>query len=379
MLICSECGARQRRRGRTVRCAHCGGRASVELVVCPHCGRNLRPAGPRWALLLAALLLVVLAGLWALGRLPIEQVQQEIAFTRARLAGLVQIHTANFPVVELPTPESVAGLVSPAPQSPTPSPTRPPTGTPSPTRSPMTVTVSTPAATPTRAATGTPATATLTATALSATATLTRPAAASPTGTATSAVAGTKYRLQAGDSLASIGERFDIPWETIAAANGLTAESLLLPGQELIIPAPGATVSPVATPRPRPTATPAPPTATATPALPAPVLLNPGDGSPFSGEKETIVLEWQAVGGLPAGAEYQITIHYQTNGATQSHIWRTPLTSTRVPLWLWNKADQPGRRYTWFVTVVQVTTDGKGGERIVPLSPPSQLRTFSWT
>jgi murein DD-endopeptidase MepM/ murein hydrolase activator NlpD len=198
-----------------------------------------------------------------------------------------------------------------------------------------------------------------------------------PSGTATRGVVGTTYRIQAGDSLAGIGERFGIPWETIAAANNFTADSLLLPGQEIIIPAPGATVQPIATPRPRPTSTPVPPSPTPTPSLPAPVLINPGDGASFSGDKANIVLEWQAAG-LPPGAEYQITVQYLAGGVRQTSFWHMPVTSMRVPPWLWGLADQPARRYTWFVTVVQVTTDGKGGERIIPLSPPGQPRTFSW-
>ena len=42
------------------------------------------------------------------------------------------------------------------------------------------------------------------------------------------------------------------------------------------------------------------------------------------------------------------------------------------------RADQPDRKYTWFVRVVQVTTDGQGGERVIPLSPPSGMRAFYW-
>ncbi|HEX9118475.1 MAG TPA: zinc ribbon domain-containing protein, partial [Anaerolineae bacterium] len=50
MLVCPECGARQRRQARTVRCAYCHRLAPADLAVCPHCGRALRPLVPRPAL-----------------------------------------------------------------------------------------------------------------------------------------------------------------------------------------------------------------------------------------------------------------------------------------------------------------------------------------
>ena len=50
VVICPECGARQRRGISSVRCARCGHRVSLGLTVCPHCGRDVHPAGPRWGL-----------------------------------------------------------------------------------------------------------------------------------------------------------------------------------------------------------------------------------------------------------------------------------------------------------------------------------------
>lgn len=431
MIVCPECGARQRRRTRTVRCARCGGRASVEMTICPHCGRNLRPAGPRWLLWLAGLLLVITIGLWAVGRLPVERIRQEAARGRERLAGLVQ-------VAELASPTPV----SPTPRPPTATPTRTPTITPSrtPTAVPRTATPTITASpeqartytvqsgdsleiigaklgvpwqaiaaengisantmlqigqklrlpaptaapsprasatpTPTRQTTGSPAPgASPTLTSATVTATATQPAS---TATPAASPGVTIYRVQAGDTLAEIGLRFGVAWEAIAAANKITADTPLQVGQELVIPPAGAPAPPTAAPRPRPTATPAPPTATSTPSLPAPLLTNPGDGTPFSGDGANIVLEWQAVPGFLSGAEYQITVRYLAGGSLQTRTWRTPLTSTRAPLWLWGLADQPARQYTWFVTVVQVTTDGKGGERVIPLSQPSQPRSFTW-
>ncbi len=59
VVICPECGARQRRQASSVRCASCHGRVPLTLSVCPRCGRDVRPAGPRWGLWLAAAIAMV--------------------------------------------------------------------------------------------------------------------------------------------------------------------------------------------------------------------------------------------------------------------------------------------------------------------------------
>lgn len=410
--------------------------------MCPRCGRNLRPAGPRWLLWLAGLLLVVIAGLWLVGRLPVERIRQELTRTREQLTGLVQVAELASPTPGSPTP------VPPTPtptRSPTPSPSRTPTvaprtATPSATVSPtpaLTYTVQSgdsleiigarlglpwqaiaaenginantmlqvgqklrlPAPTPAPSATASPTGAptatrsptittaptavTPASTAIGAqsptvapTATPTRPA---PTATPAAAAGPTTYRVQAGDSLAGIGQRFGVAWEAIAAANNITADTTLQVGQELVIPASGAPLPPTATPRPLPTATPVPPTATPAPSLPAPGLVNPGDQASYSGSEAVIELIWRTDYSLPPGAQYQVTIRWTQGGAAQTYpLPSTPLTSIRVPLWLFGLADQPAREYKWFVTIVQVTTDGKGGERVIPLGQPSQSRTFTW-
>jgi len=40
VVICPECGARQRRQASSVRCATCHSRVPLTLAVCPHCGRE---------------------------------------------------------------------------------------------------------------------------------------------------------------------------------------------------------------------------------------------------------------------------------------------------------------------------------------------------
>ena len=91
IVICPECGARQRRQATSVRCASCHSRIPVTLSICPHCGRDVRPAGPRWGIWLVIAIGLVVMVLWGLGKLPIEQIGQEITGVKTKVAGLVQV------------------------------------------------------------------------------------------------------------------------------------------------------------------------------------------------------------------------------------------------------------------------------------------------
>jgi len=395
--------------------------------------------------------MLLLVGLWGLGRLPVAQIQQEIARTRANLLSLVQIPDLSVPTPAVTSMRTAAqpGVLAAAPVVPRPttsvpeptaasvvlatSPTpEPATATPEPGAGPST----TPAANtytvqegdtlagigarlgipwqllaatnglnansvlmpgqrlllpePTATALPMPES---TATPVAATATPEPTLAAatpspSPTGIPGMMAAGVGatptsgpviYRVQPGDILVNIGARFGVPWQAIAAANNLAPTTTLRVGQELIIPPPGAPLPPTPTPRPRPTATPLPPTPTPAPAYPAPVLLNPADGTPYSGSTAFIELTWEPVPGLPGDAQYQVVIRWSENGVEQEHLLPpTTRTGVQVPAWLWGRADKPARQYIWFVTAVQVTADGQGNQQIIPLSPPSPSRVFFW-
>lgn len=395
-VLCPECGTRQRRRAGAVHCARCFKAVPLGLTVCPHCGRDVRPAGPRWEWWAVGLIALVLVSLWGLGKLPIEQAARELQTVRERVSGLVQVlGPANAPsaapsagpVSATATPAQVQALArvtaTPAAAMPLPSSTPLSQAAPGETTEAAELVTPSPAAAataavaaatvtpePTAAPTGTP-----TATPLpSPTATL-RPPTATPTAARSTASGATTYRVQSGDTLSSIATRFGITWEALAAANGLTSRSTLRVGQELTVPLPGAAVPPAATPAPRATATPAPPSPTPQPQLAAPILLDPADQSNASPLME---LTWQPVIGMGLDGQYQVVVRWVEQGAPQEHYWFTTSTGTAVPTWLAGRADQPTRKYTWFVRVVTVTTDGQGGERVIPLSPDSQSRVFYW-
>lgn len=343
---------------------------------------------------------LALFSLWALDRLPVERVVSEAIAFRDRVSGLVQVLG---PVVSSPSllatePQATPALVGLLPESPTPeplpsptasptpvppTPTQEPTGTPeAPTAAENSVAEAEatqgtetpgPALTPTARATAAP-----TPTPSPTPAATRSPTLPPPTATPARSGGRVTHRVQEGDTLSTIAARYGITWQELAAANGLNARSVLRIGQELIIPLPGAALPPTATARPRLTPTPVSPTATPLPQLAAPVLKNPGDGASYSGGDTFVELSWEPVAGMGPADQYLVVVTWVEQGMPMDHRWSTAATGARVPPWLWGKADQPARKYTWTVQVVRVTTDGKGGEVVIPLSPPSPPRVFYW-
>ena len=152
-------------------------------------------------------------------------------------------------------------------------------------------------------------------------------------------------------------------------------------------PTPAYTPTPTvtATYTPTPTHTPTP-TATPTPSitLPAPRLINPGDNAAYSGGNALIELQWEPLpGGLPVGAEYVVHVGVRVGPGPQDIEWRLvepvgPNTTFYVPNWLFGQAPQPfGRAYPWYVQVGIVHRDGEQVQ-IIPISQPSEIRTFFW-
>jgi len=189
------------------------------------------------------------------------------------------------------------------------------------------------------------------------------------------------YVVKPGDTLSGIAEKVERTVAALAAYNKITDPTSIQVGQELRIP-PADYVPPTPTPR-RPTKTPTPtPTATPSITLPAPVLLSPGDTTPFQGQNSLIELVWQALPtGIPAGAEY--VVHVGVKVGDNQVDWRLtePVGSNtrfHVPAWLFGQAPQQfGRTYVWYVQVGYVTRNGDKVQ-ITPISQPSEHRVFYW-
>ena len=265
VVICPECGARQRRGLSAIRCARCGDRVSLGLTICPHCGRDVHPAGPRWGLWLAGFAVVIIAGLWGLGALPVERIVEQVSSIETRVAGIIKVFgpSGDSSAEAAPTPQMAALSKPTGTVAPTRRPTRTPTEAPTAIIAPAGEITTTAALTSTGAITATLAL-TPTLAAETPTVTPTLEPTATPTATETPTAVPTEtptpvptntpvpgrttYKVKSGDTLSSIASQFGIPWQDLAAANGLNSRSTLRVGQELIVPLPGGSQAPAPAP-----------------------------------------------------------------------------------------------------------------------------------
>jgi LysM repeat protein len=126
---------------------------------------------------------------------------------------------------------------------------------------------------------------------------------------------------------------------------------------------------------------PAGPTATPTPppAYLPPNLLLPADGSFFSLADETITLQWAAVGILRDNEGYMVVVEHVTGG--QGEKLERFVTDTKfiVPA-SFRANDRNAHIYYWYVvTVRQTGTDSEGKPVYEPAGGASLKRAFSWS
>lgn len=300
---------------------------------------------------------------------------------------------------------------------------RGPAPTPAPTNTPV------PTATETRPPTETP-------TPRPPTSTPTLTASPSPANTA---VPPTRYTVRAGDTLASIAERFSTTVEKIQQFNSLK-DDVIQVGQTLLIPVSGSTPNPTNTPAPTTTFVPGPtpgtvlhvvqsgdtllgislkygvsmgiiqrandikdaesiragqqlvipigPTGTPTvgpqatptgvPTYPAPILLAPLNEQVFEGNTEAILLQWASVGILRPNEYYSVRLE-QVGAGIPPTIWRTQATGWHIPVEQFPKPDDARRAFQWYVRVVRETGARPDGTPIyAEAGLTSATRTFRW-
>lgn len=103
------------------------------------------------------------------------------------------------------------------------------------------------------------------------------------------------------------------------------------------------------------------------------MLIEPDTDSRFRGQSTSIELKWKSVGNLQPDERYQIPITFTKGGQKQTWKLETGATTLKVPRELYGQADEPESLYQWQVLVVKVE-----GEKRVPISPASDVRTFHW-
>jgi LysM repeat protein len=174
------------------------------------------------------------------------------------------------------------------------------------------------------------------------------------------------YVVQAGETLSIIALTYGIPLEAIMEWNGLTTDTAF-EGQHLDIPmcmrtfVGGSTVTP-----------------TIAPPYPAPELLLPPDGEPFTSSSDTIALQWASVGTLRSNEYYQVTITDITGGQNRHITDEVKDTTFSVPV-SFRPTDGRPHIFRWsVVTVAQIGVDADGLPVFIAGGPVSESRTFTW-
>jgi LysM repeat protein len=361
-------------------CPHCGTRVAQRADVCFFCGGSLNSA-PRlrrsipWADIALFVFIGALVALWWKNPSNGQNAQQ-----MAQLATPNAGTTAGLAGTGAPTPVISRRTITPIPDTPTPT----PTGTPELTKTPVPTPV--------------------------------------------------RHKVQSGESFGIIADKYGSTIKDIVEANGLTADAIIHPGDELIVPVAGPSGGPGPTPTPSggtllysvqpgdtiseiaerfgsrmdwildankrkpndmlrpgdrlliplsnrtPTPTqPAAPTAVPTPSitpeamLRAPLLLSPADQAVLRGDSE-VLLRWASSGVLTKEQWYVVTVKIIGSDALVAPLWTKGTVWRLSPDYRTSGSD--ATRFAWHVQVVAGTPNADDTK---PASPPSETRSFTWT
>jgi LysM repeat protein len=174
------------------------------------------------------------------------------------------------------------------------------------------------------------------------------------------------YIVKENDTLSSIAANYNISQSAIKEENGLVGDTVFL-GQPLVIPLcmRSTPIGPTVTP------TPLPP-------YPAPNLLLPADGAPFTLTDETITLQWASVGTLREGEAYVVTVEDVTEGQSRKLVRYVTDTRFIVPS-SFRSTDSSPHVFRWSVGAVrQAGTDSEGNPAWEPAGALSDQRVFTW-
>ncbi len=176
------------------------------------------------------------------------------------------------------------------------------------------------------------------------------------------------YEVEANDTLVGIAANYNVSMQAILDYNSKTTETVFT-GELLLIPLCERN------PAPGPSATP-----TAPPPYPAPNLLLPKDGAPFTLANDTVTLQWAAVGQLREGEFYQVTVLDVTEGSGRRQIVAY-VTDTKyiVPATFRPATGLPHVMRWWVTPVRQVGTNALGEPQYVAAGAESDRRDFTWS
>ncbi|MDJ0755606.1 MAG: LysM peptidoglycan-binding domain-containing protein [Ardenticatenaceae bacterium] len=179
------------------------------------------------------------------------------------------------------------------------------------------------------------------------------------------------YEIQEGDSLFFIAVQNDVPLDALLELNFLTLDDVVRPGDVICVPnvIEGGFLPP--TPGPSPT-----PTPTAAPT--GPQLLYPASGETATAENGIIGLQWLAVKPLTEQEWYMIEVLDLTDPTQPPRRGFTRANSFQMPA-DWGPTDGREHRYSWRVSIIQVTGQRSDGGFIYTFGgAASPEREFIW-
>jgi LysM repeat protein len=174
------------------------------------------------------------------------------------------------------------------------------------------------------------------------------------------------YTVLEGDTLGSIAQAYGVPMEAIRVENGLPGDTVFL-GQALTVPL-----------CKRPTPQGPTPTLTVPPPYPAPNLLLPANGAPFTLSDDTITLQWASVGTLRENESYMVTIEDVTEGQGRKLVEYVTDTKFMIPASFRPNASTPHVYFWWVTTVRQTGTNQEGEPSWETAGTASERRAFTW-
>lgn len=175
------------------------------------------------------------------------------------------------------------------------------------------------------------------------------------------------YTVQPNDTLSGIAAFYNVPIAAIRSYNGLPSDNVIS-GTTLVIPL----CERFPTPGPTPTFTPPPPYG-------APALLLPADGKPFTGEDDSVTLQWSSVGVLRPNESYVVIVRDVTQPDKQPLIAYVTDTKYIVPAGF-RPTDGLPHVMRWSVgTVRQTGSDENGNPVWEPAGSVSEPRSFVWS
>ena len=179
------------------------------------------------------------------------------------------------------------------------------------------------------------------------------------------------YTVVANDSLFAIAQNYNVSMQSIKDYNGLVSDTVF-EGQRLVIPLCERLTVGGATPTP-----------TLPPPYPAPNLLLPRDGEPFTLANDTVSLQWAAVGALRDGEFYRINVVDVTEQmiGSGSKMIIDYVTDTKyiIPTEFRPSGIVP-HVLRWWIEPVRLTgTSATGDPRYAPTGAGSVRRVFTWS